>query len=74
MKLPELKKCPFCAGAAQMMFKPGADFFYVECPCCGARTLGFCIMKSDERKYVTSMFECIESAANAWNKRRYLPE
>lgn len=74
MKTPDLKKCPFCASGARIMFKPVIYSFYAECSHCGARTQEFCVSKKDEAKFVDSMFDCIEAAANAWNMRRWLPE
>lgn len=74
MKTPYLKKCPFCASGARIMFSPGIDSFYAECGNCGARTQGYSIGKNDEAKVVDSILDCIEAAANAWNMRRWLPE
>lgn len=73
MKLPELKKCPFCASGARFMFQSGFDSVYVECIHCKARAQGFCV-SGDEAKFIDSMFECVEAAAGEWNKRRWLPE
>lgn len=74
MKTPELKKCPFCLSGARIVFKSGLDSFHAECSHCGARTQGYCVSKKDETKFVDSMFDCIEAAANMWNMRRGLPE
>lgn len=73
MKTPELKKCPFCASDARFIFQPGIDSVYVECIHCGARAQGFCV-KKDKEKFIDSVFDCIEAAANVWNMRRWLPE
>lgn len=73
MKLPELKRCPFCASSARFMFQRGIDSVHVECIHCRARAQGFCV-RMDEEKFIDSMNDCIEAAANAWNVRRWLPE
>ena len=56
----ELKKCPFCGGAALLKRTSCWDYF-VRCEGCGART----------RQY----HENDVGAVNAWNARAYeLPE
>lgn len=74
MKTPDLKKCPFCASNARIMFEPSKDSFYAECIRCRARSEGFCVNRNDKEKFVDNMFGCIEAAANVWNVRRWIPE
>ena len=59
----ELRKCPFCGGAAQLSHKSygvGIQASYILCPGCGCTTKEF---------DVSATYASDEKAADAWNRR-----
>ena len=74
MKTPDLKKCPFCAGDALLMYNSDLKSFYVACNYCGARTQGYCYSEKDAKRIVNEMLYCMCAAANLWNARRWKSE
>lgn len=70
--MTELKPCPFCGGKAKLVMVRSINAEYViksKCSKCYAETEGYCPNLKDEDKAISIIFECIELATKAWNRR-----
>lgn len=77
--MSELKPCPFCGGAVELVFKMpvfGAGGCEIKCLMCKARVNDFRYTETHIKEHsistpatIESISGCIERAIKAWNRR-----